>query len=307
VRVALTLPQWGVLLAAAERQLAAEISGYIDELRPGLGRARDEAVSAAVEFLKRHNYRQFRNEEEFAERLWPEVAASFGRSMETGETTEEIEAAVEAVYRYYRVKDRSAWGTIKAPAKFTFSSADVRTLNFSKRLDRFNLGKFIEGDASRSTGLANLREQWMEQGEGLFGRGSDRAIEAFRSATGKTIDELSDYQAKRVVDTSVVRMRSMAQIQQATEAEIESLEWVTVGGACEECSPLEGRTFALAPAQAEVTRISGMSPEEYRDYLLRQNDVKKRMGSVAYLRSGGAQPPLHPNCRCRVVVSFQKA
>ena len=153
---------FSVRLSAADERRRTEVRGYFAAVEPGLEGARDEAVKAAGAFLERNRFRNFRDENEFAERLWGEMAGAFGERMESDKVKAEVAKAIEAVYKYYRISDRSAWRTGKAPARFAFGRKDFRTMEFAGRLDQFYLGKFITNDSSRAAGFEFLKKQYLE-------------------------------------------------------------------------------------------------------------------------------------------------
>jgi len=285
----------GELSAGDERR----IGGYVNKLKPHLRQAGERAVEAAVEFLNRANFREFINETDFADQLWNILGARVGGELGLEEVYETCKKVTDDVYRYYRLKDSSVWGG-RAPMAFQFSAVDYRVLEFAPNLDQFYLGKFALNRNATASGNRFLREQYLEHGAALFGRSDPAVVDAFRTALGHDMNSMTLRHAQTIADTSVVRMRAYGSLRQMVEAEVDEAEWVTMGGPCDICAPFDGKRWQIGESVRRMAREIAMSPGEFAHYARSELTTGARPDVQAAL-DGGEQPPLHPNCRCRIV------
>jgi len=91
-------------------------------------------------------------------------------------------------YRYWRIQDRS--GVLADRSGGWFSRLAQRiyeTASFISRVDRWFLSNYIQGEDANRSGLAFLRDQYIENGAGLFGRQDRATLDAFRRAVGSQV------------------------------------------------------------------------------------------------------------------------
>ncbi len=294
------IEQIRMLSGEVDRELERRMRKYVDKLKSHLKAAGEAAIIAAVKLVDTSDYRYFKNADEFAKRAWDEIAGAVGEVMSDEAVAGMVGAMVNETYRYYRLHEASVWGG-RAPIAFAFGQKDYRTLQAVKGFDSFYLGKYVESKSAQQSGLAFLKEQYLEKGEGLFGRADKEVLEAFRDSLGLTMDDINLYQTRRIVDTSVVRMRSYGQLNQMWEAGVSKAKWVRVGDYdCPICNPFDGMEWDITNSIERVDREIGMTPEEFASYIKNEVPSGVRFDPQSALDLGD-QPPLHPNCKCRMV------
>ena len=152
------------------------------------------------------------------------------------------------------------------------------------RIDTAYLSQYIQNQDMQGPVMKFLKEQYTEKGEGLFGRGSAEGISQFRGQFGDELSGMEDWQIRRILDTSVTRMRSYADVRQAVEAGVDLKVYVTRGErACDICKLHIGE---IIPAQGmqESMDAAARKPETFGTF----NEV----------------PPFHPNCVCRLIMDI---
>lgn len=197
----------------------------------------------------------------------------------------DISDAVKGIYDFYRISDKSTWLGNEPPVAFAFTPVDRGVLDALQNLDKWHLSKIIENQDMQGPVMSWLKNQYLEKGEGLFGRGSQAAIDGFRSQFADQLAGLEDWQIRRIIDTSVTRMRSVADIMQADQAGVEKLRIVAAmtERTCERCAALNGTEIPVAGVHSNVL-----------------NQIKQNPDAGAYLQM--PLPPFHPNCHCRTVM-----
>jgi hypothetical protein len=294
------------LKSKSERDLEKWVRRYLSDLKPVTDEATRKAVAAVSDFLERSVFQSFVDKEDFAAKSWNVIATAFGSEMGLEATQDVVDGIVEETYKHYKLAEFSAFGGTP-PAGFTFTSTDQRTLDFIQGVDNFYLGKYIDGDQARASGMKFLKDEFLDKGADLFDRTKPEVFERFRQALGGSIDHLSDRQLQAITDTSVVRMRNNARLNQMREAEVLSAKWIRVGSAdCPICNPFDGKVWEIAPTLAVLDRELEMSPEEFAQHI--KSQPQRPRSDVDAALSGGEKPPLHTNCRCEfVVVEFRNA
>jgi len=290
------------LMSVAERQIQSRINDYISKLAPSSNGAREAAMRQVDNFLDNGSFSNFLNEDQFALALWDLIETAIANEMNGTPVQEAVEYITGEAYEFYRLRDKSVWQG-RPPMEFMFGSRDYRAIQTIADWDRWYLGKFIQGEESQKQGLDFLRKQYLEKGEGLFGRADSEVFNRFRREFSGKISEMSDYQIRRVADTSIVRIRSYGQFGQYHEAGVTKARWVTVGGACDICQPFDGIEWSIAPTLATMDRELAMNAGEFGTYLTRKGTIKppENSGQVEGHLAGGIMPPVHCNCKCRTV------
>jgi hypothetical protein len=166
----------------------------------------------------------------------------------------------------------------------SFDAVDRGTIEALGKIDTYYLSKFIDNQDMQGPVMKFVQEKYLEQGEGLFGRGSADAITNFRAQFADQLVHLEDWQIRRIIDTSVTRMRSLGDLRQGVRAGVDMRVYVTRGErACDICRPRHGKV--IKAQQMEVQMLTAAKdPGKFGVF----NEV----------------PPFHPNCVCRLVMNI---
>lgn len=290
-------------LAATEKELDKWVRKYLREMKPVTDEATEKAVKAVEAVMERSTYQFYANADDFAERNWNTIATAFGTEMSLPETQDVVDRIAEETYRHFKLEETAAFDG-EPPVTFTFTPIDQRTLDFTARVDNYYISKYIGSDQSRNQGMEFLREEFLEKGADLFDRTKPEVFDKFRRALGGSIDHLSDTQLSAITDTSVVRMRNDAELNQFREAGVVKAKWIRVGSYdCPVCNPFGGLEWEVAPAIAQLDKEMGMTAQEYAEYIKSQPQEPRTDPESALI--SGEKPPLHPRCRCRMVAVFE--
>lgn len=218
---------------------------------------------------------------------------------------------VPKLYASFR-SDKSVLSAAKQVAGYSFETPEVkldltdqRTIEFFKKHDRLYLGKFVTDPDTIRRFTELIRDLYIE-GDTPIGS-NDQAYKSFRAE----IEDLlvgEDWKLRRIIDTSVNRLRNYAGINYMHQAEVEvySIQGVSDSRQCEYCKNMQGKLFTVSKARARVEDIVTGSPEDVpatSPFLTSQftpEQVKTMTG--AQLEAAGVHtPPFHPLCRDQVV------
>lgn len=289
---------------AVQKTLKKFIEKYFDQLQPILQDSTKEALRVLEGFLRRKKAADFRDAAHFAEEALGLLGSVYVEAFSNTEARQAIRDAIEETYEYYRVSDKAAFA--KAPKiEFSLDAADKRTMTFMRGVDRFYLSKYIY-NADMERAVRNfLEERFIEGGDGLFGRGSDQSINDFILAAGEKLEGLTAYEVRRIIDTSVARMRNWANISQLNEAGIVTAEIFNKSPEAEICVYLTtppNNMIKIAPAYKAVQELTQLSAEDFADKLKRVSvEHVKTEGLDAMVADGRGMPPYHPNCHTRLI------
>ncbi|WAC06589.1 MAG: DUF935 family protein [Thermodesulfobacteriota bacterium] len=260
-----------------EKKRQELINGYFNRLSAITGEHRDAALN---EMQKMMLASPVMTEAAFTAAVYKTLSKYYQKLNQA-----DISDAVKGIYDFYRLSDKSTWLGNEPPITFAFTPIDQGVLDSLQNLDKWHLSKFIENQDMQGPAMNWLKNQYLEKGEGLFGRGSREAIDGFRSQFADQLTGLEDWQIRRIIDTSVTRMRSVADIMQADQAGVGKLRIVAAmtERTCERCAALNGTEIDVAGVHSNML-----------------NQIKQNPASGAYLQM--PLPPFHPNCHCRTVM-----
>ncbi len=254
------------------------VNHYLSQLGQSLGGAREKALQEVDELLRRSSGI---SEEDFSSGVIKILRRNYGQIPE-----ESIRRAVTPIYTFYRLTDRSIWPQGASPVATAFDGADTAALAAVRNIDSFYLSSMIENQDMQGSVMNFLKEKYLQDREGLFGAGNPEVLSEFRAQFGDKLSGLEDWQVQRIVDTSVTRIRSLADVRQGAEAGSNMEVFVTRRDlACPICQAHSG----------EIVEAQGMLNE-----MLRAAQTPAAFGTFNRV------PPFHPNCVCRLIAAIEK-
>jgi len=263
--------------ASMESQRMRFVNQYLAAVKRGISGLRTAALKEIEDFLLKS---AARSEAEFTKG----VAAILSKYY-SGVSLEEVERAVTPIYSFYRLTDKSAWTGPEAAVGISFDMVDRGTIDALVKVDRYYLSRWIDNQDMQGPVMKFLQEKYLEGGESLFGRGSVESIAAFREQFADRLNGLEDWQIRRIVDTSVTRMRTLGDVRQAVLANAKLRVHVTRGEmACEICKPHHGEIVNAGKLETKML-AAAKDPEVFGVF----NDA----------------PPYHPNCVCRLLMDVE--
>lgn len=297
----------GVTNLATEKTLTrimASFAGdYYEAIEPFLQKSTSEALGVLEGWLRRAKPADFINADDFAEKAYNVLAEIYVDGFKSIEALAALKKATKETYEYFRLQDESAFA-IGGAVDFTLDVTDKRTLLFMRDVDRYYLGKYIYNEPTERSIMAFLKERFLESNDGLFGRTSPETVETFISLATDRLESLSAYEATRIINTSVARMRNWGNIGQLNEAGFQYAEIYNPAPEAEICIYMNGALIPVGIARDAIDRLSAMAPEAYEKTLkpITAAGIKAK-GIEQATRDGESFPPYHPNCKTRVIAT----
>lgn len=217
-----------------------------------------------------------------------------------------IRKFVESAYTFFR-RDASPFGDIDIDLpRGTFDLVDLRAVEFFKKSDDLYLGKFITDKDTRRAITEYIKEQYLN---GDLPIGNDReALEKFKKHFSGVLQG-EDWKIRRVLDTTINKLRSTAVVKYMEEAQVQYYEirGVVDRLQCEYCASMQGKRFSVAKAIKHVEGFVNSDPEYLSDYspfvtgLFKDAEVVKTMSGEELQDKGLGITPFHCNCRDTLV------
>ena len=258
------------------------IAHYMDRLKPSLQNARINAQDDVETWLRSLHLPPSEAE------LQAKVSDILGSSY-SSLNRKAIADTITEIYKTYREASTVTIG---------FGAADIRSVNFLSKLDNFYFSKWVDNPDAQKALHGFISDQYLENGAGLFGRGSAEDIQSFRDLLGQKVADLEDWQIRRITDTSVARVRNWGSVAQMRSGGIASLQIYEPTQECDFCKAMNGRVISAATAYSTMMDQATMSPEEYTA------DLKANVPTVDNIDAfvgQGLLPPYHPHCRGIVI------
>lgn len=284
--------------------------------------AQAKAVADIRTFLLGTQPSDFTDVQDFADALYQVVETAFKTHFETN-AANAIKSATKASYSFFRLKDETAFGESGSPITLSFGAPDRRSIRFFDSVDQWYFSKFMRNDDAAKPLRKFLREEYLEKGAALFGRETPESLDDFRQAAGEKLQNLTDFQIKRIVSNSVARIRNWAHIGSMHQAAFELARYVAVLDArtTEICRHIDGKMIRVGTAQQRITELTQLEPGEFayemyensaaREYQknpvawIEQRTTKNVVDDSA-LRQNIGLPPLHILCRTRLEGVFEE-
>lgn len=296
----------GMLLSAddAVRERVTKFANsYLKNIQPFVASQRGQGIDDIVRFIRQSNFGDFIDENHFAERAYNFLLERYPDAFKSVKAQAAVKKDVKRIYEIYRLKDSAAFSKVPDTV-FTITSVDKQTMAFVDKLDQFYLSKFISNSNIESSVHSFLKEQFLEKGEGLFGRGTGKVLTEFQNLLHEKLIHIEDYAAKRIINTSVQRMRNWANIGQLNEAGFTYAEIFNPSPEAEICIYMNGKIIPMGAAYSAVQKLSSMQPEEYEAGLKPITPALiQDKGIEQATADGEGFPPYHPNCHTRLIAT----
>lgn len=268
------------------------------------------------QFLREHDYTDFKSGDEFADKILVAVEAGFGSGWGSARAQSAIRRTTRQIYEFYRLRDDTPFGG-DSPVKLKLGGPDTRSIKFIDELDNFYFSKF-GGNTSRDLRKFFV-DRYFSDGAALFDRESSDELEDFRRAAGEKFKNLTDRQTKTIVQTSVQRVRNWAHLGSLSQGRIKLARIVATldSRTTPICKELNGKLIRVGVAQKAVERLSRLEPGDFAAELY-ESEIGKAISKEpvktvqAFLEDDGKTigdklvelgrgfPPYHPNCRTRM-------
>lgn len=193
------------------------------------------------------------------------------------------------------------------PPEPVFDLTDFRTIEFMEQFDEMYLGKFITDTDTQKRFYRFLQDEYAG-GKMPIGKGGQDVNDWMKGFTNEL--ELEAWKIRRIIDTSVSKVRNFANVNYMKQAQVDEYEIIEVEDklTCDYCMHMAGQTFKVTQATQQLDKeinsgprsIAGTSPFvtalKVADFKLLS---KEELAARGYL-----VPPFHPHCRGRLVAHF---
>ncbi len=223
-----------------------------------------------------------------------------------------VQDHVQDIYDYYR-RSKKPWEAVAKGKKdipdAVFNLTDVRSIQFYQNSDNLYLGKFVT-DQDTKKKVVEYVKKWYLDNDREIGN-SAKALRQFQDEFPGVLDGES-WKIRRVIDTTVNRMRNTGAISYMQQAGVKSFRVVGISDKrqCSYCAALNGKVMVVDYEMEKITRIASSAPESLPDISpfvtsldLTPQDYREIAGSEIQ-KLGVGMPGYHPLCRCVVVVDF---
>ncbi|MFQ5629456.1 MAG: hypothetical protein ACE5I1_11895 [bacterium] len=277
---------------------------YLEAIRPFLDDANDDALGILEGILRGGSIQKYPTAQAFSETVFAAMSNVYVDAFRSRDAQQAIRESVDEIYGFYRKEDVAAFAA--APAvQFSFDALDTRTMNFMRRVDRFYLSKWIFNEPTEKQVLDFMKEQYLEKGAGIFGRtNADNIAEVISLATDM-VEPLTAFEARRIVDTAVQRMRNWGNIGELDEAGFKTARYFNPSPEAEICKWITvppNNIIVIADARQAVDDLTRLSPDNFANKLKQVTlDNVRFQGVDSAVRAGLAIPPLHPHCHTRLI------
>ena len=263
------------------------VEKYMARITPSLQGARQAALDSLAGWMKGLSAPP--SEAAFTKK----VQEILGEAYAAVDTAAVSETAAD-IYSFYKTTEKIVPGIATG-----FTGPDVRAAKFLGELDSYYISKFVKNPDAAASIQNFIKEQYLEGGAGLFGRGAEAQIDSFRDLLGQKLVDLEDWQVRRIADTTVQRARNWAHIAQVQDAGITEIEIYEPTKDCALCAAMDGKIIPVENAYSRMMKQAAMKPEEYEAELKMS---PPNLGIVDDLVARGELPPYHPHCRGRFIV-----
>lgn len=218
------------------------------------------------------------------------------------------------IYREFRgdqtvfSASRRAGESFTDPPAVVLDLLDERAIEFFKAHDLAFLSKFITDPDTRNRLLKMIREMYLESDTPIGN--NPEAFAKFRAAFEDALVK-EDWKLRRIIDTTVNRMRAYASVNYMHQAEVErfTIQGVSDSRQCMWCQNLQGKVFEVAAARDKISRVVDADVDSigvvapFATSQFKPDDLKS-MDGAALQASGIDTPPFHPHCRDSVIALF---
>lgn len=296
-------------------KLNAYMKGYFG----AINKQYKKAIDGVIEKMK-NRFESF-NQATTIEKMQQELYLVLLQNWEplfTSKITDDVKDNVEKIYSYFR-KDKSVFdgsGSFNSKRKGehlfdipepVFDLDDFRAMEFMEQFDSMYLGKFITDADLKKKFYAFLQDAYIDGGLPI-GKGQ-QDINAYFKGFSRMLN-LEAWKIRRIIDTSVNKIRNYGNINYMDQAGITRFEVIELVDnlTCEYCKHMNGQVFNMNSAVTKINKEIQAGPDQISTvspFVTEMKVSEFKLLSNAELESGGyLSPPFHCHCRGRLVAVF---
>jgi len=296
-RISLSLKKKSISLQSEEdieQERIEYIEKYLSQIKKIDDATRKEIVKELKSLANRGELPE--DPEGFAEKVYQIIESRYPAVAHSSGLMQAIQQNIKTIYTFYRMSDTSLWGDTP-PVRPDLTLPDKRAQDFLSRMDEIFFSEYLDNEPLKEQMKTYLRDEVIEKGI----QASDAVFDKFQDRW----EDLSEHQVRRIVDTSLTRVRTFAHIRRMKEAGIRELEIFEIMDriTCGRCREQDGKIVRVAMADEIVEQALNLPPEEFKERYIKGVPTEKELMTTSMedlVRKGKGIPPIHPHCRGRV-------
>jgi SPP1 gp7 family putative phage head morphogenesis protein len=252
------------------------------------------------------NYKAFKTLQSFRVKMLNEIEKAF-KSEFSDQLESNISPIIKESYSYFR-SDKKLFTPKgkKATAKQNFFVApealpnffDERVKNYLLASDIYYLGKIITDEQV----LAKIRQFIDDYYNSNYDPNSGVFVPNLQDFAETLANQIQTekWKISRIVNTSINKIRSNANVLYMQQAKVEKYEVIEVNDriTCPYCKHIDGMTFTVNNAVASIKKELDSPVDELPPFATANDiDTFKTLTNAEVEKLGINRPPFHPNCR----------
>jgi len=201
--------------------------------------------------------------------------------------------------------DNASFADIEIPDA-VFGLDDTRAIEYFNQSQNLFLSKFITDGDTRERILNQIGADYIE---GILPLGNTALAEEFAEDFADLI-VLEGWKVRRIIDTTVNKVRNYANINYIDQSEVTNYEIVELldNRTCAWCQHMDGKKFSIVSAKNKIDKEIGAGAggvgitSPFATSVKIEDFITKDVDSLA--ADGHVVPTFHPHCRGRVVADI---
>ena len=260
---------------------------YLTRLTPMFEQITGKALDEVAEWIRSRD--TVPSEIEFTTELERILGEEFAKI-----NTEVANRFVDEAYNWNYAAD-----TLPPGIDVSFGGADVRAVNALAESDNLVLSKFLKNSGTSLPLRKFIQEEYLENGEALFGRDNGDAIRDLKSRLGGRLGKITDKELRRIVETSVQRIRNRGTLQQIETSAAVFVQIFEPTRECPFCQAMHLQIIKVKDAVSRAVFLDTLSEDQFiQQFKVDKN--KPELENLDRFIGEGFLPPFHPHCRGRL-------
>jgi len=181
----------------------------------------------------------------------------------------------------------------------SFGGADLRAVNALAESDNLVLSKFLKNSGTSLTLKKFLQEEYLEKGEALFGADNGDAIRDLKSRLGGRLGKVTNQELRRIVETSVQRIRNRGSLQQIETSAAVFVQIFEPTRECPFCQAMHLKIIKVKDAVRRAVFLDTLTEDQFISQF-KVDKNKPELENLDRFIGEGFLPPFHPHCRGRL-------
>ena len=189
--------------------------------------------------------------------------------------------------------------TLPPGVDVSFGGADLRAITALAESDNLVLSKFLKNSGTSLPLRKFIQEEYLEKGEALFGADNGDAIRDLKSRLGGRLKKATNQELRRIVETSVQRIRNRGTLQQIETSAAVFVQIFEPTRECPFCEAMHLQIIKVRDAVRRTAFLDTLSEDQFiEQFKIDKN--KPELENLDRFLGEGMLPPFHPHCRGRL-------